>query len=658
MASRNTRRLAAALIGLTLLTGRCHADVSTSQKITPNFKDAEISQIAEAVSAATGKSFVIHPSVKAQVTLLTAKPMSPDAFYEAFLSILQVHGYVAMPAGNVIKIIPDSNARLMPANDGSRPAGGSDEIVTQVIDVKNVNAAQLVPLLRPLIPQYGHLAAYQPANILIVSDRANNVDRILRIIQRVDQAGDQTIEIVPLHNASAAEVVRVINTLQPAQQASAEAGGMPVKVVADDRSNSVLIGGDPSQRLRLRALVAMLDTPLETGGDTQVRYLKFADAEKLATKLKEQITGIAQAAAGSGSSGQPTSPQAAADKGSMIWADAETNSIVVTAPPKLMKAVMNIVDKLDIRRAQVLVEAVIVEVSTDKTSDLGVNWAAWSTSSDGTVLPAGAFLSSIGGSTAADLYSAITGLADGTSTSTSALNGTTIAAGVASANGINYGAMIRAIRGDASNNIVATPSAVTMDNQEAELKIAQEVPFVTGSYTTTGSTSTNPFTTVQREEVGTILKVTPQIAAEGNLVALKISIESSSVASTSVSSVDITTNKRTVSTSVLIEDGGIIVLGGLIQDSASRSEQRVPLLGKIPIIGLAFKARDTSASKSNLMIFIRPKILRDGTQTAFATGAKYNYMVEEQRKADPDGKLPLLPGVKPPALEKLPEKTE
>ena len=627
-----------------------------AQRITPNFKDANLEQVAEAVSAATGKNFILDPRAHAQVTMLSASPMAPGAFYEAFLSILQVHGFAAVPAGDVIKIIPDVNARQVPSIDlPDHVSATSDEIVTQVIDVKNVSAAQLVPILRPMIPQYGHLAAYPASNVLIVSDRANNVSRIVNIIHRIDQVGDQDVEIAPLRNASAAEIVRVVNSLY--QQTATEGGATPTKVVADERSNSVLIGGGQSQRLRVRMLVALLDTPLEAGGESQVRYLKFADAEKLAPKLKEQITGVAQATAGAGAgagAGAQTSPQALADKSAMIWADPETNALIITAPPKMMHAVMSIVDKLDIRRAQVLVEAVIVEVSADKTADLGVNWAAWTDGSDGTSIPAGTFISPVGGASVLDLYSTAQSVASGTSSSTSSLTGTTLAIGKLAANGINFGAMIRAVRGDADTNVIATPSAVTMDNQEAELKVAQEVPFVTGQYQTTGSTSTNPFTTVQREEVGTILKVTPQIAAEGNSVVLKISIESSSVASTSVSTVDITTNKRTVSTSVLTEDGGIVVLGGLIQNSATKSEQRVPFLGSIPLIGLAFKTRDSSSTKSNLMIFIRPKILRDGAQTAFETGAKYNYMLEEQRKADHRELLPLLPGVKAPLLPALP----
>ena len=646
MKKRTVSAISSYALSLIALTA---AAQPANQRVTSNFKDADIRQVAEAVSAATGKNFIIDPRARAQVTMISAKPMSPEAFYEAFLSILQVHGFIAVPTGDVIKILPDANARQLPSNDlPNRVSATSDEIVTQVIDVKNVSASQLVPILRPLVATYGQLAAHPASNVLIISDRANNVNRIVNIVHRIDQVGDRDVEIAPLQNASATEVVRVVNALY--QQQAAGENAMTTKIVADERSNSVLIGGDPAQRLRIRALVALLDSPLDVGGESQVRYLQYADAEKLVPMLKEQITGVAQQSAGA--TGAPASPQAVAEKNTLIWADPETNALVITAPPKLMRAVMSIVDKLDIRRLQVLVEAVIVEVNADKTSDLGVNWAAWA--EDGSI-PLGGFISPVGGSSALDVYSAILGISNGTSTSSTALTGTTIALGGTSANGINYGAVIRAVRGDANSNIVATPSAVTMDNQEAELKVAQEVPFVTGSYQTSSTGSNgNPFTTVQRQEVGTILKVTPQIAAEGNSVVLKISIESSSVASTSVSNVDITTNKRTVNTSVLIDDGGIVVLGGLIQDNANKSEQRVPFLSSIPVLGLAFKTRDSRRTKNNLMIFIRPKILRDASQAAFVTGSKYNYMLNEQRKSDEKlGLLPLL-REKGPHLDPLP----
>lgn len=603
-------------------------------------------------------------------TYVISDRVSPDGFAIIGPRIGYAFGnwlpyFRAVPAGNIIKILPDANARQFPSIDlPDHVSATSDEIVTQVIGVKNVSAAQLVPILRPMIPQYGHLAAYPAGNILIISDRANNVNRMLRIIQRIDQVGDQDVEVVPLENASAADVVRVLNSLF--QQAAAAEGGVALKVVADERSNTVLISGDQSQRLRIRALVAHLDTPLKSGGDTQVRYLLYADAEKVAPKLKEQITGIAATAAGGAASGgapSGNSPQAQVEKGAMVWADSATNSLVVTAPPKVMRAIMEIVDKLDIRRAQVLVEAVIVEVNADKTSDIGVNWGAWSQGANGTQIPLVGFIEPVGGSSILDVASTVNGIANGSTTSSSSassLNGTTLGLGKFTGTGINYGAMIKAVSGDANTNIIATPSAVTMDNQEAKLEVAQEVPFITGQYSSTAGTTggsngtVNPFTTVQRSEVGTILKVTPQIAAQGNSVVLKISIESSSVAPTSVSTVDITTNKRTVNTSVMVEDGGIVVLGGLISDSVTRDEQRVPFLGSLPVVGFLFKTRDYQRTRNNLMIFIRPKILRTSAQTVAETDEKYNFMLNEERKAAQPDLLKTLLGERPPVLPPLP----
>jgi general secretion pathway protein D len=625
-----------------------------AQRITPNFKDADITLIAEAVGAATGKTFIIDPRVRAQVTMLSSTPMTPGAFYEAFLSILQVYGFIAVPAGDVIKILPDANARQIPSVDlPDRVSSTSDEIVTQVIDVKNVNAAQLVPILRPMIPQYGHLAAYPASNILIISDRASNVNRMIRIIRRIDQVGDQDVEILPLQNASAAEIVRVVNSLYQGQ-AAAE-GGSPMKVVADERSNSVLISGDQSQRLRMRALVVHLDTPLQTGGDTQVRYLHFADAEKIAPKLKEQITGIAQASGGGGGPGAQANPAAQAEKNAMIWADPPTNSLVITAPPKIMHAVMSIIDKLDIRRPQVLVEAIIAEVDTDKTSELGVNWAIIDKSANNTSVPLGGFVTPVNGTSIIDLVNAAQNPANIT---TQLLSGTTIGIGRINAHGLNFAAMLRAMRGDSSTNIISTPSTITLDNQEAEMKSAQEVPFVTGQFTNTTATAggqVNPFQTIQRQEVGTILKVTPTIAAEGNSIMLKLSIEDSSIGQRPLGAVDLVTNKRTITTNVLIEDGGIVVLGGLVKQSRTRQEQRVPFLGNIPLIGLLFKSRSGEATKNNLLIFLRPKIIRDESQSAYETESKYKYMIEEQRKVDTRELLPLLPGERQPQLPPYPQ---
>ncbi len=631
--------------------------------ITPNYKDADLSQIIQAVGEVTGKNFIIDPRVNAKVTMLSATPMSPAAFYEAFLAVLQVYGYVAVPAGKVIKIIPNTDARQVPANDlPDNVSSTSDEIVTQIITMKNISAAQLVPLLRPLIPQYGHLAAYPSANMLIISDRASNVSRIVRIVARMDESGDEPIEVIALHNASAADVVRIVNSLNQGQ--GAEGAGAAVKVVADERTNSILLTGEKSQRLRLKALIVNMDTPLATGGDTQVRYLRYADAEKISDKLKGQATASAKA-----QGGPPTGGAAAAggtpnvDASVTIWADIATNALIITAPPKIMKSLMAVIDKLDIRRAQVQVEALIVEIDVNKSSNLGVQWILYGQGNNVTPAVVTNFPGS-GTPGIVDLAAAALtgGVSSAATTGASAISSATIGTGATLAigrynanSGTNFAAIVQALRSDGSSNIISTPSLITMNNEEAEVKVTQEIPLITGSYSSsTASTNgtTSPFTTIQREEVGTILKVTPHIN-EGNSVQLKIEQEDSSPGAKLTNSADISTNKRSIKTTVLIEDGGIIVLGGLMSDSVTESEDRVPVLGAIPLLGNLFKNRSGSRQKKNLLVFIRPKILRDAEATENTSESKYNEVRQNQKTLN-NGHINLLPGQKQPVVPPMP----
>ncbi|MDE2450168.1 MAG: type II secretion system secretin GspD, partial [Gammaproteobacteria bacterium] len=611
----------------------------------------------QAVAAATGKSFILDPRVRAQVTMYSSAPMTPPAFYEAFLSILSVYGFIAMPSGNnIVKIVPDADSRYVPSNYLSQSVSStSDEIVTQVVAVKNVNAAELVPILRPMIPQQGHLAAYPPSNILIISDAASNVHRMMAIIQRIDQIGNQDVDVMPLQNASASDVVRTLDSLYTGGANIQE--GRALKVVADERSNSILISGDPAQRLRIRALVAELDTPLESGGNTRVVYLHYADASKLAPKLKEQMAELAQLSGGDAAAGGKN-PQATAEKNALVWADTQNNALVITAPPKVMRTVLDIVDSLDRRRPEVLVQAIIAEVDVDKTDDLGINWAAYS---PGNKVPIGGFSSAVGGTSIVDLIGAAQGGSAGLS-SLGALvgSGTTIGVGtLATGSGESFAAMIRALHSTGDTNIVSTPSAVTMDNQQATLKVVDEVPFVTGQYSSqagiTNGTVT-PFQTIQQQEVGTILKVTPTISAEGNAVMLKLSVENSSVLATSLSaaSANPTTAKRSISTNVLIENGGVVVLGGLIDREQDRTHDSVPFLGSIPLIGLLFKSRNDSSKRDNLMIFIKPTILRDQSEAARQTGETYDYMQQQQGSIPPEQFPRLLRGEPAPHLGPLP----
>jgi general secretion pathway protein D len=626
---------------------------SGSRMITPNFTNVPIEQLAEAVGEATNTTFIVDPRVRAQVSLVNPKAMTANELYYAFLSILQVYNFAALRSGNIVKIVPDVNARQMPGNDlPSSLAGGSDEMVTTVIEVKNISANQLATVLRQLQPQYGLLQPIPGTNSMVITDRASNVARIQRIVNRVDQSGNNNVEVIPLQNATAGDLVRTLNALTAGQPADAAAGLVP-RVVADDRTNSVLISGDPSQRLRIATWIAHLDTPLENGGGTEVVYLKYADAEKLAAKLKEQATGIAAAAAG-GTGGAAGAGGAAADRSITIWPDKQTNAIVITAPPKMMRSLRTVIDKLDIPRAQVLVEAIIADVTTTKSADLGVNWALFS-NEDGTKVPAGGFISPVAGASIVNLAAAAK---DPTASTIAPLTGATFGLGFLRDNGLNFGAMIRALRADGNTNVIATPSITTADNQEASFEAAKEVPFITGQYTNNNTSNNNgtvnPFTTVQRQKVGTILKITPQLNGS-DAMTLTIELESSELADATGDAGSAITNVRKFTNTVLVQDGQTIVVAGLIRDSKITGESRVPFLGRIPLIGEAFKTRNARREQSNLMVFIRPKIIADSIQSSIETNAKYNLIREAQiRQGNTHEVLPLLPFDKPPQLPPAP----
>jgi general secretion pathway protein D len=618
--------------------------------ITPNYKDADIRQIIEAVSEVTGRNFIIDPRVKAQVTMLSSSPMSPEAFYEAFLSILEVHGYVAVPSGDLTKILPDANARQVPALDlPSGRVGAGDELVTQVIQVQNVGAAQLVPILRPLIPQYGHLAAHPASNMLIISDRSANVDRMMRIIRRIDQAGDEEIEVLRLEHASASDVVRVVTSLTQAAN-RADGATAALGLVADERTNSVLISGDRASRLRIRALITHLDTPLEQGGNTQVIYLNYADAEDLATRLSEQapqLTGQAQG-------GQQTAPSAGGRRsdGITIWADPATNALVITAPPEGMRVLKSVIAQLDIRRAQVLVEAVVAEVSYNRAAQLGVSWVI-DGSQDGNIVGLTKFSSAlnvtdIGGAAFGDdqqIAQALQAIPDGATVGIGDFSGST-----------RWAAIVRALLGDASTNVLATPSIITLDNEEAELSVGQEVPFITGQFTNTGAAqgSVNPFQTVQREDVGLKLKVTPQIN-EGDALILEIQLENSNLQASSQGAVDLITNERTITQKVLVENGQVLAMGGLVDDQVVEVDEKVPFLGDIPLMGNLFKSQSSTVTKRTLMVFLRPVIIRDAKTGTSLTNSKYKLMRDVQLGEREQGDVLMMKDLRRPVLPELPE---
>lgn len=628
------RFLAACLILALLVFARASAQ-QAAQQIMPNYREADIRQVIEAVGEVTGRNFLVDPRVNASVTLLSFSPMSADAFYQAFLATLQVHGFAAIDSGGVIKIVQDANARFMSSGPGE-----GDAYVTQTIALDNIGAAQLVPILRPLMPQSAHLAAHQTSNMLILADRAANVARMLNIIARMDQAGDEEIEVIRLENASANEVVRMLTALN---QATAAAGGAPAaQIAADERTNSVLVSGSLNNRLRYRALIAHLDSPNDEGGDTRVRYLNYADSEELATSLQSQF----------GAAGAATEGATGPAGGVNIWADVGTNSLVINAPAAVLQDMTAVIDKLDIRRAQVKVDAIIVEVSEDSSGQLGITWALQGAESN-----QGIGLTNFGSTTTGVAQLASAG-AGGTADPSLLPDGISFAIGQIRNSGTSWAALLTALQGDATTNIIATPSIVTLDNEEAEIRVGQEVPFLTGSYASTGANQgvANPFQTIQRQEVGTRLAITPQIN-EGSGVKLTIEQEQSSIGAGASGAVDLVTNKRNITTSVFVEDQQILVLGGLIDDQLIESEQRVPFFGRIPGIGWLFRARSTERVKSNLMVFIRPTILRDNIQSSFETNTKYNYIrdLQLQQADEPvqilrDANRPLLPELAEPPL--------
>ena len=581
-------------------------------QIMPNYREADLRQVIEAVGEVTGRNFLVDPRVTGQVTFLSYSPMSPDAFYEAFLATLQIHGFIAVESEDVVRIVPDATARVHP---GLAAETEGDRIVTQTVQLANVGAAQLVPILRPLIPQFGHLAAHPGTNTLIIVDRGSNVDRMLSIIGRMDQASDEEIEVIRLENASAGEIVTMLGALE---QGAVTEGIPPMQIAADDRTNSILLSGPTDRRLRYRALIAHLDTPSGEAGNTQVRYLNYATAEELATNLQTQFGDVGSEGAGAESVN--------------IWADTGTNSLIINAPARIMQDMNSVIDRLDIRRAQVQVDAIIVELSERRANELGVNWILQGAEDNSPI--AGTNFSSGNAPGILQLASAASGSA-GTGGQAGQLGldpqGLLAAVGRITDTGTSWAALLSALASDTATNIIATPTLVTLDNEEATIEVGSEVPFLTGAYSSTvGTTGTlNPFQTIERNQVGTSLTITPQIN-EGSGVKLLIQQTTSSISPAVEGAVDLVTDQRSITTSVFVDDGNILVLGGLIDDQLREVERRVPVLGRIPGLGTLFRSQSTELEKTNLMVFIRPVIMRDSAQAAFQTDAKYRYIRDLQ----------------------------
>jgi len=633
--------LALALVSVLTMASYRHAqaepvNVGMAKDVSPgitqlNFSEADIRLVIDAVGKITGKNFIIDPRVKGKVTIIQNSEMDAEDVYQVFLSVLKVHGFAAIPGKNIIKIVPDVNAKQDAISTGrSLSSLSGDELVTHIVEVRHVNASQLVPILRPLVPQRGHLAAVPSSNVIILSDSAANIRRLTRIIRRIDTASSDEIEVIPLQHASASELVRILSQLGRGDPK--KAAGKPT-IIADDRTNSLLISGGKSSRLNIKALIMHLDTPLEIGGNTHVVYLRNAVAVDLVPVLTGVSQNVAQGKKSSG--GAQSSPVT-------IQADENTNALVITAPPALFRSLKAVINKLDVRRAQVMVEAVIAEVSYEKSRELGVQWAIDGRAGNNAI-----------GLVNFNLGTPITAFANIDNPPTPI--GFNVGFGdLTGANKI--AALLSALAGDSQTNILSTPTLVTLDNEEAEIVVGQSVPFVTGSFSNTGSggggSATNPFNTISREDVGLSLKIKPQIN-EGDSIKLDVTQEVSSISPSSAAS-DIITNKRSIKTTVLVDDGAIVVLGGLIQDDLIETEQKVPVLGDIPILGWLFRYQRTVKSKTNLMVFLHPIILKDAKTLSALSSEKYNFIRSKQLLMKQEG-LRLIDDEFTPVMEDLDE---
>lgn len=610
-----------------------------TEKVTLNLESEPIDALINTVAKITGRNFVVDPRVQAKVTLVSKRGMDADQLYEVFLSILQVHGFAAVESGDVTKIVPDANAKQL---GGAGDAGGGDNIVTRVLSVENVPVSELVPILRPLIPEQAHFAAYPPTNDLILSDRASNIDRLTEIVNRVDRESDDKVEVVELDHASASKTARTVQELVRGQ--NQQSGRTSLKIVADQRTNSILMRGDKQARLRARTLIAHMDTPLEQTGDTRVVDLQYASAGDIVEVLKGiSDTVKSQTGEGSGSGG------ARGDSGTdiQIQADETTNSLIISAPPDVQQEFDRIIQRLDVRRPQVLIEAAIAEVSADASAELGFQWGALN---DDTAIGGTNFSNAGSGALSNVLGSVQSGNVPNP--------GSGFSLGVADlAGGTQFAALLRALASDTDTNILSTPSLTTLDNQEAEIRVGEEVPFVTGSFTGAGegNDSSDPFQTIEREDVGIILKVTPQIN-EGDTVLLELEQEVSSVTESS-QAVDLITSERSINTEVLVDDGKLIMLGGLIDEQTTETQQKVPLLGDVPAVGRLFRYEETESTKRNLMLFLRPHIIRSSEAMTRQARRNYQSMRAEQLAEREDGvalmdkkRSPVLPALERPDL--------
>ena len=626
-----------------------------SEQYSPNFRNTDITEFINIVGKNLEKTIIVDPQVRGKISVRSYDPFTEEQYYAFFLNVLQVYGYavVEMPSG-VLKVVRSKDAKTsnIPVLEGTGLDG--DEMITRVMPVYNVPVRDLAPLLRQLndTTNGGNVVAHDPSNVMMITGRAAVVNRLVEIIERVDRAGDEEIDVVKLKYASASEMVRIIDSINKSQgNAAANVGKSAPRAVADDRTNSVLVSGDPKARKRLITLIERMDQELESSGNTRVIYLNYAKADDLVKVLK----GVSDSIQAEGQGGTPQQNRGKKREVS-IDSHEDSNSLVITAEPDMMRSLEEVIRQLDVRRAQVQVEAIIVELFEGDGTSLGVQWVSESgggTQFNNGVVPVGSLGVALRQAEDKEVKgNTITANGESVGTvNTVEGNLQPLAALLGGVNGMmagiienGWGAVVQAVSTDTNSNILATPHLTTLDNEEAFFIVGQEVPIITGS--STGSNNANPFQTVDRKEVGIKLKVTPQIN-EGDAVQMVIEQEVSSISGTTA--VDILLNKREIKTTVIVDDGGTIVLGGLIDEDVQESISKVPLLGDIPFLGNLFKSTSTSKRKRNLMVFIRPTIVRDSVTMNSISHRKYNYIRAQQLDRQSKG-LPLMPFTSQPDL--------
>jgi general secretion pathway protein D len=615
------------------------------ERMTVNFVNADIQAVIKTVGQHTGKVFILDPRVQGTINIVSDRPVSKDLLYQMLLSALRVHGFAAVEDANFVKIVPEAEAKTSASPTGEAAARApGDRIVTQVFVLQNETAVQLVPVLRPLVTANNFIAAYPNNNAIVITDYASNVARIQRIIESIDRPSGSDVQILRMQNASAIDIAQTLQRVMPETHAPTNApGALPkVAVAVDTRTNSLVVRAEnPGLMMRVKALALGLDTPGAVSGNIYTVFLRNAEATKIAETLRGLLSGqettrtttTATTPAG-GTTTQTTASTAlapiAAAPSSVIQAYAPTNSIIITATEPVYRSLRSVIDSLDQRRAQVFVEALIVEVNTGLATEFGVQWnAGHVTRRDAEGNPThsifgGTNFSTVPGANilgvATDPRSIGAGLNFGVIRGALKIPGTDIEIA-------NLALLARALEGDSGANILSTPNVLTLDNEEAKIVVGQNVPFVTGSFTPTSGSATNPFQTIERKDVGITLRVTPQVS-EAGAVKLKIFQEVSNVTRDKalVQSADIITNKRTLESTVLIDSGQIVVLGGLIQDDQQASLDKVPVLGDIPFLGALFKYESRNRKRTNLMIFLRPVVLKDEKAAASLTADRYEYI--------------------------------